>query len=1299
MFEFSTEQASNHWMLQEELSRVLQTRAAEAIEQLFDQWVSVEEVIRLDQLVIEVPPIESPLLVDEFIQNLVHALAEALRDRLSSQLPAHEQLDLLTQAPPEADWAVLLHFLTYGRLPWWQQTESLSGWIVRWEAVLQSDSTWRTSLQELLANQPAARQRLVAQLPETFCQQLIMQMQPAWTSWSMLLEDTKALLRSLQLNTSTIQYLEQRAWLSLLAEVQPHLPMSASFPTRRWLHTWLTELISVVDTRSAFAPESIYQYLQTLITNGPISNKAVWLAAMDNLAPSVRHVDVPDNTEVQDNEAVWSETVQDETVQSEIIISDRPAPTQAERDTDSVESRSNESITSSEPTSAAPSIAADEPADGQLIKSDRSIVATQPAASSEPALIEQSRISANQTESSTLTPLISERSSIEPSSIAPSSTSNLTDSSESLPLPSEPTSIAPPTTRSEPTDSSESRPLSEPTSIDPLKTSLTESSISISLEPSSASGEFPTSDESTVSSEPTLSEQPIDSGKSAIADEFPPAVDLISSSQEAASSDRSPSITPPAEDGQPIAEPSDISDQRAALPDMTAADESVVSDELIASSEMVSFEPEPATEVTLSSETIPPDRSTVTPKQTSTSDEPTSTDLPRPPSDAIDPVESISLDRSSRSAEFLPPEPIPSEQPASSLESTVPAESPPSAESPVPSELTAPPESTQPDQLIDSSFTEEFTPSANLPPASQEITASDDSSSSESITAESTVLDNHTTSSEEIAATTGEAELTTASECTQPDQSTDLFESEITPSPTPTSSEQLIIPSEMTDAAESTRSIPATESAIPSERPRSDQRTNLPESSVSDEFTSTVDPTASNQSIPSSERAAPSETIPSGEPTSANEPPSSSAEFTTSEESTTPSAASAFAEVTSPQSSSPQPEPAAERPRPQATNVNNNVNNTDAIRQPSDQSPLPSNRSAPSPSAPISSRAVSSEQISSEQISSESSRIPEPSDALIERATSVSPQAADSAPGLEPRDRPPTDTPAKTSPESSPAEVSHAASDPIPSEQPSSSELLSDSPSNNTEPPSTSEQTIAQPSQITPAPSSSSDIPSSPLTTPTPEASTEPLPVEPDKPVTALSPADTPTTDTPTDSLADSFTGDAPITSQTDAPTVDAPIDSPDNSFSGDAPITSQADTSTVDTPTDSQADSFTGNAPITSQADTPTADASIDARPEPQTEQQTERPLPHSLMANPPKRASAPILSRAEQANGIYLNNAGLVLLHPFLRIYFEDVGLLAENNFRHEYAQQVAIALLHYLATGQTGVPEYALVLPKLL
>jgi hypothetical protein len=73
--------------------------------------------------------------------------------------------------------------------------------------------------------------------------------------------------------------------------------------------------------------------------------------------------------------------------------------------------------------------------------------------------------------------------------------------------------------------------------------------------------------------------------------------------------------------------------------------------------------------------------------------------------------------------------------------------------------------------------------------------------------------------------------------------------------------------------------------------------------------------------------------------------------------------------------------------------------------------------------------------------------------------------------------------------------------------------------------------------------------------------------------------------------------------------------------------------------------------------------------------------------------------LSPDEKATGIYLNHAGLVLLHPFLKPYFEDAGLLAGSQFQNETCQQIAIYLLHYLATHQTSPPEYELVLPKLL
>jgi hypothetical protein len=76
-----------------------------------------------------------------------------------------------------------------------------------------------------------------------------------------------------------------------------------------------------------------------------------------------------------------------------------------------------------------------------------------------------------------------------------------------------------------------------------------------------------------------------------------------------------------------------------------------------------------------------------------------------------------------------------------------------------------------------------------------------------------------------------------------------------------------------------------------------------------------------------------------------------------------------------------------------------------------------------------------------------------------------------------------------------------------------------------------------------------------------------------------------------------------------------------------------------------------------------------------------------------------AALLSPEEEVAGIYLNQAGLVLLHPFLRPYFEDVGLLREDHFQDATCQQTAIYLLHYLATRQTDAPEYELVLPKLL
>ena len=63
------------------------------------------------------------------------------------------------------------------------------------------------------------------------------------------------------------------------------------------------------------------------------------------------------------------------------------------------------------------------------------------------------------------------------------------------------------------------------------------------------------------------------------------------------------------------------------------------------------------------------------------------------------------------------------------------------------------------------------------------------------------------------------------------------------------------------------------------------------------------------------------------------------------------------------------------------------------------------------------------------------------------------------------------------------------------------------------------------------------------------------------------------------------------------------------------------------------------------------------------------------------------------------YINNAGLVLLHPFFVHLFSKLQLIEKNKFKSSKEQQKAIQLVSYLHSGISEFPEYDLVLPKLI
>ncbi|WP_136513095.1 contractile injection system tape measure protein [Geomonas edaphica] len=62
----------------------------------------------------------------------------------------------------------------------------------------------------------------------------------------------------------------------------------------------------------------------------------------------------------------------------------------------------------------------------------------------------------------------------------------------------------------------------------------------------------------------------------------------------------------------------------------------------------------------------------------------------------------------------------------------------------------------------------------------------------------------------------------------------------------------------------------------------------------------------------------------------------------------------------------------------------------------------------------------------------------------------------------------------------------------------------------------------------------------------------------------------------------------------------------------------------------------------------------------------------------------------------GIYIENGGVVLLHPYLTRLFEALEISSGN---HILTPERGVAVLHYLASGSTEPPEYLVALQKIL
>lgn len=87
------------------------------------------------------------------------------------------------------------------------------------------------------------------------------------------------------------------------------------------------------------------------------------------------------------------------------------------------------------------------------------------------------------------------------------------------------------------------------------------------------------------------------------------------------------------------------------------------------------------------------------------------------------------------------------------------------------------------------------------------------------------------------------------------------------------------------------------------------------------------------------------------------------------------------------------------------------------------------------------------------------------------------------------------------------------------------------------------------------------------------------------------------------------------------------------------------------------------------------------------------------SFMVSSQDTKEAPSKKNVLDNKSIHIFNAGLVLLHPFLPTLFESQKWIENSVFVDENAQHKAIHMTQYLVSGEYNLPEYQLVLNKIL
>jgi|GEM_PF-5421290 len=170
--------------LQDRLSKIFNEKATPAIEKLFDQSISSDQLLRIDHLELDIGSFDENWDEDELVERIIEGLTEELSRLMWSAKSISTTDDTISNTSgKQGDLQLLSYFIQHGHLPWWHSKTAIPNWSQLLSSLLENEKKQFKIWVEKVGQQQQVRMRMVHQLDNEGLCQIVQLIEPTHATY------------------------------------------------------------------------------------------------------------------------------------------------------------------------------------------------------------------------------------------------------------------------------------------------------------------------------------------------------------------------------------------------------------------------------------------------------------------------------------------------------------------------------------------------------------------------------------------------------------------------------------------------------------------------------------------------------------------------------------------------------------------------------------------------------------------------------------------------------------------------------------------------------------------------------------------------------------------------------------------------------------------------------------------------------------------------------------------------------------------------------------------------------------